>query len=33
MTCAGRPDFMTLYGTPATGAAWIVPKKTASTPG
>ena len=21
------PDFMTFYGTPATGAAWIVPKK------
>ena len=20
------PDFMTFYGTPATGAAWIVPK-------
>ena len=21
------PDFMTFYGTPATGAGWIVPKK------
>src|SRR5919206_6356 len=21
------PDFMTFYGTPATGAAWVVPKK------
>ena len=21
------PDFMTFYATPATGAAWIVPKK------
>jgi peptide/nickel transport system substrate-binding protein len=24
---ASWPDFMTLYGTPATGAGWIVPKK------
>ena len=22
-----QPDFMTFYGTPATGAAWVVPKK------
>ena len=21
------PDFMTFYGTPATGAGWIVPEK------
>src|SRR6185295_8655493 len=21
------PDFMTFYGTPATGAAWVVPRK------
>jgi peptide/nickel transport system substrate-binding protein len=27
------PDFMTFYGTPATGAAWIVPKKYAESVG
>ena len=27
------PDFMTFYGTPATGAAWIVPKKYTETIG
>ena len=27
------PDFMTFYGTPATGAGWIVPKKYAQTVG